>query len=318
MIRYMTSLRIRIVSQVFLLLLSVYSRAQQNSVSEKEEEPPFVFGNVSPVILAPGKIEASNLAVLSSYWLTNQFGNRILDRYRVSRFDDFINLSYGVSADSRWDIGLQLRYARLRLDQNARSSPFKVFGSDETTGFNTSGLASVGLRIRAQPIAAWKGFTIQNTLSYPLLKKNEEKSILQADRWQNDLILTQLAALSPSSFLFFQGRYTLQLANETNPLTNHFPGIAVFYIQALLDRKLFVYPGLNAVGSYTQYTRGGRWSNTGQFLFAGIGLQYQLADQLAVFSYAQVPWYYHSGNELFTRLIRNSYSDFSLGIRLVL
>ncbi|MEP7269293.1 MAG: hypothetical protein ABI844_16860 [Saprospiraceae bacterium] len=292
--------------------------SNSSTESKENKEESFSFGNISPVILSNGKVEATNTASLTSYWLTSNFGNVILDRYRITRFENNININYGISTTKRWDIGGQLKYSRLRLDEQARNSPLKVFEKDDGASTSFTGLSMAGLRLRAQPFAGIPALTLQATVNFPILKPSSERTNLNADRILTDLVSTYFKDLSSDLYIFLQARYILQIANQDNKITSHFPGMSAYVVKSFLDQRLFVFPGLAYIGSYAQYHSGGRLNNQAQFVMAGVGAQFQFSQNLGLFLFTQKPLIYTSKNVIYSDIIKSSYTDFSLGVRVLL
>lgn len=292
----------------------------QNTELKKEEsrEEKFAFGNISPVILAKDGIEASAITNLTSYWVTSKYGNTILDRYRISRSENYANASYGFSKSRRWDLGAQIRYSKMLIDENARTSPFNVFSKPDSNGTVFNGLSSMGIRLRVSPFPNIPELTFQASINFPMARDQETRSFLGADRVQTDLVSTFYKAISDDTYIYLQGRYILQLANVDNKKTSHFPGISTYLVKSIFDQKLFLFPGLTYLGSFQQNYKGGRLANQAQFVMAGIGLQFQPIAILSIFLNGQKPLYHKSSASFYSDLVRNSYSDWSLGLRVVL
>lgn len=314
---------------IFLLLTftGLFCRAYGQETSnnsgntvKKEEDPTFAFGNISPVILGRGGIEASTVQDLTSYWVTSKYGSRIVDRFRISRFDSNLNLQVGLDDNKRWDIGVQLKYGRIRLDENSRNSPFKVFAAADAFSTAFNGVSAAGIRVRTTPFKNNQAFTFQGSCLVPLLKDKDTRAALNADRVQTDLAGTYFVSLNKSNdlYLYAQGRYTLLISNQENNKSNHFPGISVLLVKSFLDQTLFVFPGLSYIGSYQQNYAGGRLNKQGDFVFASLGAQVSITSGFTIFANTQRPWIYRSGVNIYSDLVKNSYSDWALGLRLVL
>ena len=151
----------------------VFGQSASDPKNANENESSFSFGNISPVILSKGGIEASTTNDLSSYWVVTKYGTKIIDRYRISRFESNLNLQYGIDENKRWDIGAQLKYARIRLDENSRNSPFKVFSTPDVSSSSYQGISAAGLRIRTTPFKNNQSFTLQGRVLFLSLKTNQ-------------------------------------------------------------------------------------------------------------------------------------------------
>lgn len=305
---------------LFLLLTGLsqvsLGQSQPSSGNEKEEDR-FSFGNISPVILSKDGIEATVTNALTSYWVTSNFGNIVLDRYRITRFESNLNLNYGFSENKRWDLGVQVKYSRLRFDENSRNSPLKIFQAPDATSLGFSSISTVGVRVRTMPFKNLPELTLQGSVHFPVAKEQETRSFLGADRIQTDLTATYFKPLTSDFYFYLQGRYLLQIANEDNDKSTHFPGISAFIVKSFLNQRLFVFPGLSYFGAYQQNYKGGRLTSQAQYVMASLGAQIQPLDFLGIFINAQRPWFYKSGVSFYSDLVKNSYSDWALGIRFI-
>ncbi len=305
---------------IFLCLLGFVNTGWGQSAAvenNEEQEDRFSFGNISPVILSKDGIEATFTNSLSSYWVTSKFGQIILDRYRITRFESNLNLNYGFSDNKRWDLGVQLKYSRLRFDENSRNSPLKVFDAPDATSLGYSSVSYAGLRVRTMPFEKLPEFTLQGSVLFPVAKEQETRSFLGADRIQTDLTATYFKTLTTDFYFYLQARYLLQIANQDNDKTTHFPGISALIVKSFLEQRLFVFPGISYFGAYQQNYKGGRLQSQAQYVMVSLGAQVQPLDFLGIFINAQRPWYYKSGVSFYSDLVKNSYSDWALGLRLI-
>lgn len=160
-------------------------------------------------------------------------------------------------------------------------------------------------------------FTLQGTVLFPVAKELETRRFLGADRIQTDVTATYYKGLTTDFYFYLQGRYLLQIANRDNDKTTHFPGISALLVKSFLDQRLFVFPGVSYFGAYQQNYKGGRLASQAQYIMLSLGAQIQPLDFLGIFINAQRPWYYKSGVSFYSDLVKNSYSDWALGVRLI-
>ena len=135
------------------------------------------------------------------------------------------NISYGFSETRRWDLGAQIRYSKMLIDENARNSPFNVFSKPDSNGTTYSGISTFGIRLRLTPFTNIPELTFQASINFPMARDQETRSFLGADRVQTDLVSTYYKAISDDTYIYLQGRYILQIANNDNSKSSHFPGI---------------------------------------------------------------------------------------------
>lgn len=103
-----------------------------------------------------------------SNWLGQDFSG-----FRSTFVTNLIQLTFGVTKSKRLNIGLDLN-----VRNNGRSADSSISGLKTAFSYSNSdssrfGLTSVGLRLRAQPFAAVRDFTIQSTFSAPTVRAPE-------------------------------------------------------------------------------------------------------------------------------------------------
>ena len=298
-----------------ILLISISAFAQDPFNKDKNYSFQPV---VSAEVLEKDAIDISIINSLNSFWLAYREFNdgftasRISDRARYTTLDHLIRVSYGFDQNGRWDLGAELRYTHLRLDNAARNSPFKVLGNDETTGTSYHGLSYLGLRARVMPFADVAGLTLQATAAFPTAKSAEQRRNLNAQRPQASLGATYLGSFSERTKYFLQTEWRTFISNDELGSTHHLPSLSGFLIFDAYDSKLFVFPGL----SYAM-TLNNSLNQTNEQLYGSLGIQIQSSYNLAFSLNAQTPFLFESGSA-FTEWVSESYSGVSLGIRIIL
>lgn len=306
-------------STLLLLLTLVFSPAF-GQVS-KDGAPRFYTG-ISPVILPKEGIEVNFLNSMTSFWLAvNEYNpasnsTRIGNRYRFTRFQQLLRVNYGFSASGRWDLGAELQYTHSRLDDEARSSPFRVLGGDTESGNTFRGMSLVGLRLRFMPFASLPELTVQGMAHFPINRNEETSAQLGAQRTQVGLLATFYQKFNTRTFYFLQGDWRTQLASSELDRTTHTPSLSGFLVFDTWEQIWYVFPGLT-YSPTLQKVQGGSLVRVNQQLLGSIGGLFQPSDAFGLMLNWQIPFILESGSQQ-TEWVRESFSAVTLGIRVVL
>ena len=183
---------LKILLSYSLTLLFVVPAFCQTS---KKSEANFYTG-ISPVILAKDGVEVNFLNSMTSFWLASKEYNplsnstRIANWYRITRFQQLLRVNYGFSKSGRWDLGAEVQYTHSRLDDDARSSPFRVFGGDTDSGKSYRGASLLGLRLRLAPFENLPELTLQGMAYFPINRSEELRAQLGSQRTQVGALAT--------------------------------------------------------------------------------------------------------------------------------
>ncbi len=281
------------------------------------------YSGVSPVILEKDDIEIYMFNSLVSFWdglyqyssVLN--GNYIADRRRFSSMDNVLRVSYGFSKSKRWDLGATIQYRQVRLDNEARSSPFRVFEKDSFSGNSERGFTRLGLQVRWMPLSKIPELTIQSSLRFPIAKNEKLKAELGAQRISFDLNATWYNEVLPQTFLFLQTGWTTRFKNELRNYATHHALGSIFLVKGFFNHKIYIFPSLTYFNSMEQFNKGGRLNQTNYQLLWGGGIQYQPSTQISIFTQFQAPFILESGSET-SEWIKDSYTAFSLGVRIMI
>ncbi len=307
-------------SLIFFMRSPVSGQALQ--APARDSLQPLYLAGVSPVILGKDQVEVSFVNSLTSFWLASREaapdGVPTVNRYRFTNFDQLLRVSYGFGHSGRWDLGAVLQYRHRRLDDEANSSPFRVFqGDDNPTSSQTNrGLALAGARLRFMPFAALPELTLQTSVAFPVAKDEELRRDLGADRTQADLFATFYKPFNPRTYYFLQAGWLTQFSNPENDQTTHQLSGSGFLVHSLFDYKLYLYPGLTYAASLQKLRNQSGLRRINQQLLGGIGVQYQPWRVLSFSLYGQLPFILDSGSSA-TEWVRESYLSWTLGIRAI-
>ena len=307
---------------IFSLLILHTSYAQTDDVLTENEQSIFVDG-LSPLILGQGQIEVSNTSSLISYWnkirLVNITGGIFNNTYRLSLFQNKTSISYGFSESGRWDLGAEIVYVKRRWDDNANSSPFKVFSGDD---INRSGLAYLGIKGRFQPFANIPGLTLQSLLRIPVANGNELRRDLQASSLQFSLQSTYYTQLNYGTALLLQGGWSYtapKTIDETGARIqpNHALSLGGFMAVNIWGQKIYAVPGITYSGNFRKSARSGDILQLSHGVFGEVIVQIQAGGNFTINLQQSYPFLFESYSPT-VEFERRSFSLTTLGLRMIL
>lgn len=307
----------------YVLPLAILLTGFNNQITAQDDEPNLYTG-ISSVILPKDGKEINLLNSLSSFWMAiNAYdaqidATRIVDRVRYSRADHVLRLTYGFSSNNRWDLGGSLHYTRVRIDDAARSSPFRVYGNaNPETGETFSGISGFGLQVRAVPFAGLKELTARAGVVFPVAKSDDLKTFLNAQRTQVFLAATFYQRLGASTMAFLQGDWRTYLRNEENNRSLMTPALSGFLVFELPNDRWFVFPGMSYGLTFQQFDKGSPYRKSSQQLYGSLGVLYRPVRAFNVLLSGQIPFILDSGSSR-SIWVRESYTGINLGFRIIL
>ncbi len=309
-----------------LCLFFQTAHSQVKPPAATAQRPPEKFKQgyfgISPLVLEKDKLELNLSNSLASFWLASRAydpasggaSGRVSNRYRYSRLDNLLRVSYGFSKSARWDLGAEFRYSQLRLDDHARTSPLRVFSSDTATGKTYRGLSAIGARIRAVPFENIPELTAQLYYSFPIARTPELKKGLSNDRSQLGLGLNYYNALNRRTHYFLQGDWNSVFKSPDNKSTSQIASASAFLVSSTSGQRWHFFTGMTF-----GYVFQSKLSNSRLFLASkqtllGAGIAWQASPELNFFGFFQRPLLLESGNP-YIEWVRESYSALSVGVR---
>ena len=308
---------------LLVILFLVFSKSlfAQEITFEGDGDTDFFIG-ISPVILPKEGIEVNFVNSLTSFWVathnTQDFlsGIRNPNRIRFTFFDQLLQVYYGFDSNNRWDLGAQIRYTHLRLDNDAQSSPFKVLGEKELsdfgenfTAYNDRGITMAGLRFRVAPFENISNLTLQGVLDFPIAKEGQLRDLSAINRPELGLIATYYIAMGDQLATFLQGEWRFQFSSEDSKRLNYLASTSGYLIFDIVPEVLYIFPGLSYSNTLTKSL-----GRTNYQLLGSLGLQLRPGQVFSIFANVQVPFIFESGNPL-SEWVRESYSGLTLGVR---
>jgi len=287
-----------------VLFLLVIGNVQAQSRRKAVYDSLLVGDRITPAVSSVMMPKSYTEIILSNSLLTTNSlysaGREPIDL--SSRFTYLINtlqITHGVSASGRFNLGLDASYRTGRSDDDPRSSPGKLFGnSSEGLIQYERAFTSIGLRARYVPTRN-KNFVIQNTLVVPLSTSGTESRFLGDNRYafNTQFLYTQL--LGRKIFLFGQADFLIRFKDDQNDTDYTVP--LNIYCTYLINRHLFPFVQLGMLNS---------WGETSRQSFSyGVGVQYQFNTLF------NINLYY---NDVYAGKSSNQWNALNLGIRVVL
>ena len=190
---------------------------------------------------------------------------------RVSRSTFFTtNLSFLYGLTSRFNLGIDARYRRVRNDV-LPSSPLEVFKSGEESS-NRQGLTTFGPKIRWAPTEKLPNFSIQSTFSFPIGQELEGNNLRPFIDWNGATWWTQFfndISLGSNFSVFTEIDLLIEdIGNPANNAANRFSTPATVILSYFPNPKTTVY----ALSSYSPFWQ----SEFDYFAQLGIGTKYQI------------------------------------------
>lgn len=107
---------------------------------------------------------------------------------RSTFFTTTLSAIYGLTP--RFNVGIDLRYRRVRYDEAGTASNYAVFSDGGT--FNRTSISGFGPKVRFAPFNNLPNFSVQSALWIPLAKQLEGGENLRFSDWNNPTWFTQL------------------------------------------------------------------------------------------------------------------------------
>ena len=303
----------------YFLILFNFIVVNSMSAQEEKEKPAFYTG-ISPIILERNATEINFLNNVNSFWWAlkeynpDNLSTRVANRYRYTRVEQLLRVTYGFSKNKNWDLSGELKFAHARLDDAARSSLFKVFSKDTVGGKSYHGLSTIGLRGRWMPFSNIPELTLQGTLQYPIARSAEERKWLDAQRTQIGLAATYYIQSGENIYFFFQTDWSTRLKSTDNHRMTHLASIGTNVVIRVWEQQFFVFPGLNYGLTLQKFSSKGSLHRINQSLFGNAGVFIQPNPRFSVMLNLQLPFILESGSQ-YIEYVRESFTGFTLGIR---
>lgn len=291
--------------------------------AEKDDPDPEVFTGTSAIILKKDATEVNFVNSLSSFWVAiNGYSAsldavRIENRLRFSRADHLVRVSHGFSKNRRWDLGADFFYTHVRVDDEARSSPLRVFGKSEP-GISTvsRGLSGLGLNARFMLFENIPELTLRASINYPIARTAEKRFNLNAQRTLFGLTGTFYQRLGPAALYFLQGDFRAAVPNSENKTLVLQPNAAAFLIIETPGGRLNILPGLSYGTAFQKFSGGGKLRKTSTQMFGSLGLLFRSGDVTSFLFSLQGPLVFESGSAR-SIWVRESFFGMNLGFRTV-
>lgn len=278
-------------TSVLVMCLMTVCQAQQARRQQLDSlyNDPFFYPTVSAVLLPKGFTEINNVSALltANQLFSDQAHSEELNA-RASTFSNLLQVTYGVSAKSRLNVGVDLLYNAFRLDLNPDSSPWKVFSRDSALS-DTRGLSIVGLRFRLKPLVHNRRLVLQGVLYQPVRQIASSQTNV---RFQAIYVLD----LARNFFLYTQAGLAYTFPKRPLSSSVSLPVAAIFQYQirptvgvlGLIGNDLTIRLAENGMGGQTafgtQLGAGAQYQPSLQFGLTGFYTRYLIGRNSAVYN----------------------------------
>lgn len=191
--------------------------------------------------------------------------------------------SYGISRNSRVNLGLDVNLQSVRLDPDPNSSMFRVLRFEDAD-FARTAVTNIGPRVKFRPFEKLAGFSVSSAFWIPLADSMESQPFLAWDRftWWNQFFYDQALGektrlFAETDLLFRFPRYadqTTRLMLPTSVFLSYFPTErSTIYIMSQYAPEFVRLPNEPIDGS-------SRNNYDSYFLQVGGGAKYQITDHI--------------------------------------
>ena len=242
---------------------------------------PFIPA-VSSVMIKHRQIELNYFASLASANRYRDIGGNLQDiNARQTYLYNTLQITYGISKDVRFNIGLDVNAAMGRIDEDPNSSVFKVFDESVTGNSRHAGaITSFAPRIRWMPFKNNYRFTIQSSVILPMPVNDAKQQVLGHS--QIYFLSQFLYNLPLSERLYLFSQLSLQYGFKRANVPAVFYSPLSVYLSYYIPKKLILFGLMNYVPIFTKESK---WTYSRYTVQAGGGIQYQVSKQILLNAY---------------------------------
>jgi hypothetical protein len=191
-----------------------------------------------------------------------------------------LQFTYGISENTRWNLGLDLNLVSVRIDAR-NSSVFQIFSSKVHGNSQFArAITSIGPRIRWKPFQDNYRLTLQNSFLFPVINDAEKQNLLGKNQvyFQSQL----LYSFHPVNRIFLFSQLGFQYGLKKEDVSSKFypalTGYGIYYI----PRKTVLFALMNYSPFFMNETN---WEYFANALQVGGGVQYQISKNIQVNGY---------------------------------
>ena len=306
---------IRLAAPLLLLGFSTLQLAAQ------DEENPNIYTGASSAILRKDGTEINIFNNISSFWLAqNEFdgsieATRIVNRYRYSRADHILRVSRGFSKSGRWDLGADIAYTRIRYDDEARSSPFRVYNNAYDSGETHSGVSYLGVQTRVMPFPNVPELTLRAGYGFPVARTEEQRLNLNAQRSLLYLGALFSERIGQNLIAQAQSDFRTYFRNSENDRTLIVPSLSGNFLFEI-GEHWYILSGLSYYITFQQSFKGASFLLANQQMYGSLGVIYRPNSIFNLVLSGQLPFIFESGSS-HSIWVRESYFGLNLGFRFI-
>ncbi|MDZ7741853.1 MAG: DUF547 domain-containing protein [Bacteroidota bacterium] len=222
---------------------------------------------------------------------------------------------YGISENSRINIGLDMNIRSVRIDSNESNSPFKIFAFAGPPNARTA-IATLGPKIKFRPFENFIGFSVQSAFWIPVASDLDGSD--SGDPWLDHDMFTWWnqffydRQLSDQFQVFTEIDLLFRFEKDFEMKRTHLQTPVSFFLNYFPDSKFTVYLNAQYAPAFMkermQNNELGDFTLTEDYAQAGLGVKYQLTSGLNLeMSYSN----------FFTSMNGGAGNTYNLGIRYI-
>ncbi len=291
---------------IFLLLFTVMTTSVvAQSARRKMYDSLLVGDRITPAVSSVMMPKSYTEVILSNSLLTtnayyNDDRNRMDAGQRYTYLINTLQVTHGISATGRLNLGLDLSYRTGRADADPDSSPLAVFGnSSEGLIQYERAFTSMGIRARYVPTRN-RNFVIQHVFSVPI-SSGDAGEFLGDNRYalNTQFLYTQLMGRK----LFLFGQADVYVRFEDDQADTDFTNPVYLFLTYLANDHFFPFVQVGMTNAWDV-----DFDLLRQSFTYGVGLQYQINSMFNINAFY---------NDVFAGKTTYRFNAYNLGIRVV-
>lgn len=202
---------------------------------------------------------------------------------RQTYYTGLFNMLYGISKNSKINVGFDLNIRSVRIDPDKGSSPLKVFSFEGPPAGRTA-VSTIGPKIKVSPLNRVEGFSIQSAFWIPVAADPEgmdsDDPWLDYDMftWWNQFFYDRL--ISDKFQIFTEVDLLFRFDKQFEMERTHLLTPVSFFLSFFPEPEFTIYANAQYSPSFMkerlENDEPGNYSLTSDYAQAGLGVKYQI------------------------------------------